>query len=70
MQMPKFITKFRRQRWIDKVIANGKKLRAVEASRAGIDAREWPDDAAYLDAEIRRRTAIRDRLLNKLKETA
>lgn len=70
MQMPHFITKFRRDRWRDQVIEVGKKLRSYEASRRSVDARYWPEDAAYLDAEIDRLTRKRDSLLAKIKETA
>ena len=68
--MPKFITKLRRDRWVNQVIATGRELRQVQASRRGVNARHWPEDAAYLDAVIDRLTRKRDRLLNKLKETA
>lgn len=68
--MPKFITKFRRDRWVDQVLTTGRKLRHAEAARRGVNARTWPEDAAYLDAVIDRLTRKRDRLLNKLKETA
>lgn len=70
MLMPKFITKFRRNRWRDQVIANGERLRAAEAARASIDGRLWPEDAEYLDALIDHHTRRRDRLLKNLKETA
>jgi hypothetical protein len=70
MQMFKFITKARRDRWRDQVIDNGKKLRAAEAARATVDARHWPEDADYLDGVIDYHTRKRDRLLTKLKETA
>lgn len=69
MQMPKFITKFRRDRWRDQVIVVGKRLRELEVARAGVDSSTWPHDTAYLDALIDSTTRKRDRLLTKLKET-
>ena len=68
--MPQFIVKFRRDRWRDQVISVGKQLRRYESARAGIDGREWPEDAQYLDSMIDHYTRKRDRLLTKLKETA
>lgn len=62
--------KFRRDRWVTQVIANGERLRAAEVARAGINATLWPLDAAAFDDEIDRRTRKRDRLLTNLKETA
>lgn len=70
MPMPQFITKFRRDRWRDQVIIVGTRLRELEISRAGVDAHQWPDDTAYLDALIEHTTRKRDRLLTQLKETA
>lgn len=64
------ILKFRRDRWRDQVIANGKKLRREEAYRAGLDADILPEEAAIADANIDRLTHKRDRLLTNLKETA
>jgi hypothetical protein len=63
------ILKFRRQRWISQVIANGERLRELEIARAGIDATLWPLDAASLDDDIERRIRRRDSLLTHLKET-
>lgn len=70
MRMPKTITRFRRDRWVNQVIVVGRKLRQVEAARNGVDATRWPSDAQYLDAAIDRLTRRRTALLNKLKETA
>jgi hypothetical protein len=70
MPMPQFITKFRRDRWRDQVIIVGKRLRELESARAGVDAHVWPEDTAYLDGLIDHTTRKRDRLLDKLKETA
>lgn len=70
MSMRKSLTKFRRDRWVNQVIAVGRQLRSAEAARNGVNAANWPHDAEYLDAAISRLTNRRDRLLTKLKETA
>lgn len=70
MQMPKFITKLRRDRWRDQVIVAGQRLREYEVARAGLDSMYWPEDAAYLDSMIDHYTRKRNSLLTKIKETA
>jgi hypothetical protein len=64
------ILKLRRDRWRDKVIDVGKKLRREEAYRAGLDSDTWPEECAVAEANIDRLTRRRDSLLNNLKETA
>jgi hypothetical protein len=70
MRMFDAIRKYRRDRWVAQVVANGDKLRRFQASRASVDARLHPHDAAYLDSGIDRLTRRRDALLTKIKETA
>lgn len=67
--MSKF-NKWRRDRWIDQTIAVGESLNKLYASRRGVDAAYFPEDAAYLDASIAFAESRRDRLLSKIKETA
>lgn len=68
--MKKSLTKFRRDRWRDKVIVVGERLRELQTARAGINSAMWPDYAAYIDADIDRLERKRDKLLRKIKETA
>lgn len=62
----KFLTKFRRDRWRDQVIAVGKQLRYYESLRRNA---LYSDETHHIDAMIDHYTRRRDRLLTKLKET-
>jgi hypothetical protein len=70
LEVMKLFLKQRRDRWVTKVIENGRELRQAEAARRGVDASQWPDDCAYLDNQIEHLKRKRDRLLQNLKETA
>lgn len=70
MSLMQRFNKWRRDRWIDQAIAVGEALNKLHASRYGVDAAQWPEDAAYLDASIAFAESRRERLLTKIKETA
>lgn len=62
------IMKFRRDRWRDQVISNGKSLRELEVEQAHLAAADITDP--LLDALIDRKRERHTRLLTKIKETA
>lgn len=71
MQMPRFITKWRRQRAADRVVKVGRERARVLAQRRQIDGafEHTRDDAAYLDARFEALSRERDRLIQFLKTT-
>jgi hypothetical protein len=66
--MKQRLRKWKCDRLRDQVIANGKKLRQAQVSRAGVSADLYPHDTAFLDAEIDRLQRRHSRLLTKFKE--
>lgn len=66
--MKQRIRKWKRDRLRDQIVDNGEKLRKVQSSRAGVSADYYPEDCAYLDAQIDRLSRRHDRLLTKFKE--
>jgi hypothetical protein len=70
MNLMQKYNKWRRDRWVGKVVTLGKRLDDLYVTRRGVDSAVWPDDAAYLDSLISIAESQRDRLLTKLKETA
>jgi hypothetical protein len=75
MQMPQFITKFRRDRWRDQVITVGRRIDVLHGKRAGLISDEATDPAVIdwiieIDSEIDRNERRHRALLTKIKETA
>lgn len=69
MTVKQHYIKWRRARVIDRGIANGTRLRELEADRAGIDGSIWPSVAHEIDLEIAARTRRADKYRDYLKNT-
>ena len=71
MQMPKFLLKFRRDRWRDKVLHEGQMLRECQQMLHALVAHGgWDEERERLYREIERRERRLVALRTKLKETA
>jgi hypothetical protein len=69
MNMKKRWIKWRRARVIDAGVANGKRLRELEAARAGIDGSMWPDTARLIEIDIDRARKRQVKHIDYLKNT-
>lgn len=69
MFMPQRVRRWYLDLLRDKVIANGKALRGLRATRSAVSADKWPEDCAYLDTRINTLERRHERLLTKFKET-
>lgn len=73
MQMQAFFRKWKRDRAVSRVIRVGQQLRALKASRAGIEADSYEDlfvNVQHLDSEILRLEHKHAALILYLKSTA
>lgn len=70
MDMPKFITKWRRKWTVNRVVANGRAMQKLRVTKAGIDPAIWPDDYVAFSEMIATRERRHDKMLAYLKNTA
>ena len=70
MVMRKRILKARRDRWVTLVIRRGETLDKLYEYRAGLRPEYHPDECRYVEQQINRVERSRDRLLQRIKETA
>ncbi len=62
--------KWRRDRWVTRVVRLGHRIDELYSSRAVLRPDAFPNDTAYIDAQIDFAEDARDRLITRIKETA